>query len=231
MKNKEFVSRIVNGLRALNKDAHISKRYILGIGRTKAKFLMSQKYDELTLYKEDNIVSVVKCFELKKIDAVRCDIVEFRTCNVLMKSKEKLPDVVTGKLGTGILSVTTIDGNEFFDYLTPNKLANNRKRKYADKVNQKFYYVRDGYLYLANSEIEAVDVSLFATDPLEVESASGCSDCPECMSAWEKEFVCPDRFLDLVQRETLQEIAGVRENIAPDENPNWDLNQKSQTTP
>ena len=64
MKNKDFVARAVNGIKALSKDAHISKRYILSIGRAKAKFLMSQKWDELTLNKEDTLISQVKCFKV-----------------------------------------------------------------------------------------------------------------------------------------------------------------------
>ena len=231
MKNKDFVSRIVNGLRAITKDTHISKRYILGVGRDKAAFLMSQKYDELSLNKEDNIVSTIRCFNLKEIDVVRCDIVEFRTCKKLMKSTKKLPQTITGKQGPGILSVTSIDDNVDYDYNTTSKLRSNSKRRYTDKVNQKFFYVRDGHLYLPDSEVELVDIVLFAIDTAEVDAVSECSDCPECLSSWDRIFVCPDRFIDLVERETIQEIASVYGSRVPDENPNMDENQKSQTTP
>ena len=37
MKNAEFVSRITNDLNALTKDVHLSKRWILNIGQTKAE--------------------------------------------------------------------------------------------------------------------------------------------------------------------------------------------------
>ena len=35
--NGEFVSRVVNGIHALDKDSHVSRRWILNIGRTKAE--------------------------------------------------------------------------------------------------------------------------------------------------------------------------------------------------
>ena len=230
MKNKEFVSRVVNGIKALQKDTHISKRYILSIGKAKAKFLMSQKLDELTLFKEDGIISTVKCFRLKEDDIVSCDIVEFRRCSSLMKSAEKLPETLFGKTGAGIISITTIDGIKEYTYSTPNALINKRKRKYSNKVNQNFYYIRDGYLYIPDSKVELVNIAIFALDIKEVEDVSECSTCDTCKSALDNEFICPDRFVDLVLRETLQEVASIYRTSVADENPNWDENQKSQTT-
>ena len=229
MKNKEFVSRVVNGLKALQKDTHISKRYILSIGKAKSKFLMSQKLDQLSLFKEDAIISTIKCFRLKKDNLVTCDIVEFKRCKSLMKSTMKLPETLFGKTGAGILSITTIDGEKDFTYATPNAIINKGKRKYGNRVNQNFYYIRDGYLYIPNSEIELVDITLFALDGQEVEDASECSECSSCQSALDNEFVCPDRFIDLVLRETLQEVASIYRTSVADENPNWDENQKTQT--
>ena len=37
--NGEFVSRVVNGIHALDKDSHVSRRWILNIGRTKADLI------------------------------------------------------------------------------------------------------------------------------------------------------------------------------------------------
>ena len=230
MKNKEFVSRTVNGIKALTKDNHISKRYILNIGKAKAKFLMSQKLDELSLFKEDSIISTIKCFRLKPDNLISCDIVEFKRCKSLMKSTKKLPETIFGKTGAGIVSVTNIDGTAEYTYATPNAIINKAKRQYGNKVNQKFYYIRDGYLYLPNAETELVNITIFALDTSEVEDVSECSTCEECNSKWDNEFVCPDRFIDLVLRETVQEIASIYRTSIADENPNLDENIKSQTT-
>ena len=40
--NGEFVSRVVNGIHALDKDSHVSRRWILNIGRTKAESYTAQ---------------------------------------------------------------------------------------------------------------------------------------------------------------------------------------------
>lgn len=230
MKNKDFVARAVNGIKALSKDAHISKRYILSIGRAKAKFLMSQKWDELTLNKEDTLISQVKCFKLEKQDTISCDIVEFKTCKDLMKSVNKVPETISGKVGLGILSVASIDGNIDYNYATPNAIRNKSKRRFSHKVNQNFFYIRDGYMYLPNSTNELIDIDMLAIDGIQVEDVSECSKCEECLSAWDHNFICPDRFVDLVLRETMQEIASIHRTSVEDTNPNWDSNQKGKTT-
>lgn len=230
MKNKDFVARVVNGIKALSKDAHISKRYILNIGRTKAKFLMSQKWDEFSLNKEDELISQVKCFRLDKQDIVSCDIVEFRTCKDLMKSVCKIPETIFGKAGVAILSVTNIDGTIDYDYATPSAIRNKSKRRFSDKVDQNFFYVRDGYLYLPNSTNELVDFDIIAIDKTEVQEVSECSKTGgDCHSAWDNAFVCPDRLADLVLKDTIQEVATIYRTSVADENPNLDENVKGQT--
>jgi len=229
MKNKDFVARAVNGIKALSKDAHISKRYVLSIGRAKAKFLMSQKWDEFSLFREDSLISPVRCFRLEKQDIISCDIVEFRRCKDLMKSVNKLPETISGKIGAGIISVASIDGTINYDYATPNGIRNKSLRRFGDKVNQDFYYIRDGYVYLPNSTNELIDLDMLALDEAEVSAVSECSTCDECISAWDNNFICPDRFLDLVLRETIQEIASIYRTSVADENPNLDENQKSKT--
>ena len=144
--------------------------------------------------------------------------------------RKKLPETIFGKTGAGIVSVTNIDGTAEYTYATPNAIINKAKRQYGNKVNQKFYYIRDGYLYLPNAETELVNITIFALDTSEVEDVSECSTCEECNSKWDNEFVCPDRFIDLVLRETVQEIASIYRTSIADENPNLDENIKSQTT-
>ena len=50
MTNGEFVSRVINGLSFLNKDEHVSRRYILSVGQNKSKFYISQKLSDKSLF-------------------------------------------------------------------------------------------------------------------------------------------------------------------------------------
>jgi hypothetical protein len=230
--NSEFVSRVVNGMKALTKDAHISARYIAHIGKVKAKLYMSQKLDEMTLFKEDSVISSVNCFKLEKIKTKDCGIVEFKLCDNIMKSCEKLPEGLFGKNGSSIISVMSIDGSKVYRYITPRKFVDIRKRKYRRKDSW-FYYVQDEFLFLPDSNNELVDLTMIVVDKDAIETVSSCSDNykkPSCKSRLDSEFVCPDRFLDLVVSATIQEVGTFYRTSVADENPNLDENQKTKTT-
>lgn len=236
--NKEFVSRVVNGGRFLSKDAHISWRYVLSIGRTKAKFLLTQKLDELTLSREEGIKTYIECLPMKRITSKDCGIVEFKLCEKLMRSCDKLPEGLFGKVGSGILRVSTIDGENNYDFITPTQYSRkgDRKRMYK-RSGSKYFYIKNGYLYLPGSNAHAVDIDMIATDKAEAAKLSTCGGTANqtitgsgCGN-WGIDFVCPDRFLDLVVQETINEVANFYRTSVPDENPNLDAHEKTKTTP
>lgn len=228
--NAEFVSRIVNNLKALTKDSHVSRRFILGIGKIKSAFLIAQKLDEMTLFKEEGLITTIECFRLEQVESKTCEIFEFRLCQDLMKSTCKIPEGFFGKNGAGIVSITSVDGEHVYDYITPQRYSLTLRNKYR-RGNIRYYFIKDGYLFLPDSTNELVELRMFVQDK---EEAEECCDCPDkkekpCKSAWESEFVCPDRFLDLVVRDTLQEVGSFYRTSIEDENGNLDSNQKSQT--
>lgn len=228
--NAEFVSRVVNNIRATSKDSHISRRFILNIGRTKAKFLMSQKLDEMSMFREEGLITTIDCFRLSQIDSKSCSIFEFNLCDNLMRSVNKLPEGLFGKNGAGVVSVMSIDGGHEYHYISPQRYSLLKKRKYS-RDNSRYYYIKDGYLYLPNSTTELVEIRMFVLDQSEAQSVCDCigEEGNKCKSVWDNNFICPDRFLDLVLRDTLQEVASIYRATPPDENPNMDENQKSKT--
>ena len=220
MTNGDLTSRIVNDIRALNKDEHISRRFILEVARNKSTFYLAQKLRDRSLFREENIFSTIRCLGLQKDNIIKCDIVEFRRCSDLMKSKEKLPDLLYSRYGNSIISVTTVDGMIEYLPITLSKYRLNKKRPHSKYVTQKYYYIQDGYLYLPDSEIEVVDVTLITLDTETVDEISECQEGDCCKSVWEREFICSDKMLEIVIRETLQEITSTFKQIIPDENPN-----------
>ena len=72
MTNGEFVSRVINGLSFLNKDEHVSRRYILSVGQNKSKFYISQKLSDKSLFRESNLFNTIECFPLKEENTVKC---------------------------------------------------------------------------------------------------------------------------------------------------------------
>lgn len=227
MTNADFVSRVINGIRGLTKDDHISQRYVLSIGRTKATTYIAQKLEDRTIYREDNIQSHIPCLELKRESIVDCPIVEFRRCKILMKSKIRLPELIYSKYGASVFLVTTLDGLTKFDFITPASYSNLFKREFGLKGNK--YTIQDGYLYILNKKIDAVNVSIVTLFDKEAAEACGCKKVDTCKSVWDYDFICPDKLLEPVIADTTNEVMGIWRRITPDENPNQDLNIKSQT--
>lgn len=225
--NGEIVSRVTNGLKFLNKDERISKRYILHIAEKNAEFLISHKLRDKSLFRESNVYSSVNCFELEKKDTYTCGVVEFQSCNKLMKSKKKLPDLIFSRYGAGMRYVTPIDimSDEEFTPSTLAQFKRNRRRLNL-QTELKNYFIKDGFVYIPESDVRAVSLELIVVNTFNLSEIDAQFE-KGCMSAWEYEFKCPDKLLDTVIQKTIQEVAAAR-GIPEDENPNMDSNIKSR---
>jgi len=223
------VSRVSNELKFLNKDSYYSRRAILGILEDKVKFLLSQKLGERnSLYRENELFSHIPCLELEKIESVKCDIVEFRTCKTLMVTKEELPSTVDSKFFNNILNVTSIDGQQLFTPMSTRDYILNSKRRYAHLSPLK-YYRRGNKLYIPDHEVYAINVDLLTLEVEKIKDISTCSKEECCKSYWDYPLVNSDKLAEYAVREVIQELAGTVITIPTDENPNKDSNQKSAT--
>ena len=230
--NGEFVSRIVNDANALTKDAHISKRWILNIGRSKAESYTAQRWDDGTLQGDHRLLTYVRCLEMIEVDKITCCDAEFALCHTLMRSKHKLPGLLYSALRPAITRVTNVDNTIFFKFAEIRDYRNEKKRPYAKYVKNPrvFYYVEDDYIYIPDFHIELINVEFFTTRRKKALRLMCCDpvDTP-CVSEWDYEFICPIKLIEYVATETLQEVMN-KIQVPTDENPNLDLNQKTQTT-
>lgn len=217
MTNEDITSRIINIVKALSKDNRLPRRYVLKTLQNKAKFYISQKLADKSLFRESNLYSQLDCVEMQKIDIYKCDIIEFRSCKKLMRSVKKLPELIYSKYGASILEVTSLDGEFKFLNVTPAQYRLNKQR-IKDGTHQNYFYIKDGYLYLPDSDIMSVSISLITLDLYELEQCSECSK-NKCKSAWDFEFIIPDKLLEVVISETIKEIS-LNRQMQEDQNPN-----------
>lgn len=220
MNNRDLVSRIATILKSNSKDSVIRRRLILKTAENKAKFLISQKLNDRSLYREQNLYSYVECLEMVDDNIIKCPIIEFRSCRNLKKSKNKLPDLIHSRYGHSIKTVTSVDGLHIFEPITPFQFVNNKKRTFSEKRD--YFYVKDNYLYLPDSDVQSVNVELITQDLYDLEECSSCKNS-ECKSKWDYEFICPDKLLEIVINETVKELTLTKE-IVEDVNPNLNPN-------
>lgn len=218
MTNREAVSKIINTLKLNNKDEHISRRYVLKLLRDTASVLISQKLLDRTIFSENNLYTLIPCFEFDKIDVKKCPLIEFRMCETLMKSKKPLPKLVFSRLGASIKEIVSLDGNYKFIFVDKSQYQRNKKRKIQLKSDTYIYLDSDMYLYIPDQEIFSVDLTVLTIAPEDVDECSACAD-NKCKSKWEAEFICPQKNLDAVFSQTIQAL-GINRQIRDDSNPN-----------
>lgn len=220
MTTKDLVSRIQTLLKGTSKDGRISRRLILKTAESKAKFLISQKLNDRSLYREQNLYQTISCVELIEQDLIKCPIIEFKSCRNLKRSKLKLPELIHSKYGNSLKEVISIDGQYSFEPITPTQYRLNKNRTL--QLKKDYFYVQDNYLYLPDSDIEMVELVILTTDLYELEQCSSCSK-NKCKSAWDFEFICPDKLLEVVIQETIKELS-LNRQIREDVNPNLNEN-------
>lgn len=211
MTKEEFVSRVSNSFNSVNKDARIPKRYTLSIGKNFVKDFLAKRMSDKRGKKEPSTITILKCVEFEKINSIECGIVEFRVCKKLMKSKLQLPEEIGSN---SIVAVYSIDNEE---EIYRSSIRDFNRNKYRAEVDYYEYYMKDGYMYIPNSDIRAVEVHIITVEDYNHNI---------CDNIWETKFIVPDNLIKNVVDATINEIS-ISKRIPKDENPN--LNENIRT--
>lgn len=227
----EIVSRIQNNLNTLNKDMYIPRRFILSVFKSKAEFLMAQKFHDKSLFRETNLFRWIDCIDMEEIDHVRCGKIELQTCNIVMSSKCKLPKLLWTRYGSTALMVTNIDHSKEYKIISHSYYQSLKKTKNFEKFKGTFAIIYpDNKIVIPDSTVKKINVLLYTLD----EKADDISNCDSngssssgCQSYWEKELEISDKIAEVALQETLKEVM-MRIQVPADENPNNDSNIKSR---
>jgi hypothetical protein len=219
---KTIVDRISTSIKSTTKDDRVPKRYILNVFQSKLEYLLTQKLKDKSLFREDGLYTLVECLELKNIDTYSCDIVEFKSCNSLMKSKKKLPKIINSRFGAAIKSVTNVDYTINYTPTTPNAYRNSKLRE--EKIDRQTYYLQNGYPILPDSNTERINLEILTLEPYLISQVSECNS-DKCKSYWDYEVPTSDKLTEIAIQETLKELL-VGKQIPEDANPNLNPNEK-----
>lgn len=213
MTNAQFVDKIIEQVRANNVDGSIPRRYILFTGRDIVTTLISQKLKERTLFNDMGIYTPYDCVEFKKVESIKCPLIQLRMCKTLMKSEKPLPKPIYSRLGSSIKNIRSVDGGFTFTIGQETAIRRDSRRKYKADFDIKVYIGSDNHLYIPDHEIYTLSLDLIT---IETEKCD-CDD--DCRSNWEYEFIVPDRFVAQVMDLTLQKVLTYKQ-IPEDNNPN-----------
>lgn len=223
----EVASRVQNTLNALSKDTFIPKRYILHVFKTKAEFLMAQKFYDKSLFRETNLFKWIDCVQMDEVSPNKCGV-ELQACSRVMKSRKKLPKLIWSRYGASAVSVVNIDGSKEYEIISHSYYNTIRKKRGFDKFKGNYAIIYpDNHLYIPDSSVKKVNILVYSLDE-KIQDVSDCEDTCTCESYWNTEVEISDKLIEPIFQETLREIS-MRMNIPYDANENNDPNVRSKS--
>lgn len=220
----EIISRIRITNKLQNADVRMTDRVIYNQMLTARDVLIKNEDDKKALLKMAFLFK-----KLNRVDLIEIDNVE--ACGIesgctLMRSRDRLPKILTATFGEIIKSITSLDGK--IDMSPTSRKSFNRKVESKNHKYDKDYYffIEDGYLYLPNVTWDAVSVFAFFEDPALIDYLNACyEDEPIiCTPMKERDFACPAYLIKYVIDQTAEEISRLynrlREDVLMNKNPN-----------
>jgi len=205
----ESVSMVNNLLNMKNQDDRISSRQVFAVLRSVATTFISRKLNELKLHRDFNLYKTQKV-ELEEIDAVSCGVMEFKTCNTIMKSKKPLKNLVFYNGGASVKNVSNLDRTISIEKTDLKQLMRNKKRFGYDNTKPFYYIDGEGFVYVVNSNIECVLVDVLSVG----------IDEEDCLNpALEQGFYVPSKLENDIFQTAVQELL-LAKKIPTDDNPN-----------
>jgi hypothetical protein len=162
----------------------------------------------------------INCMELIDSPVTACGFID--GCNTLKRTKDKLPDAFDTNYGR-LVKVSTLGVNS-------SELKSINSFDYTDYINRKYkpkngaYWIQDGYVYIPNTDLEAIKVLIIPKLSYEVDKLNGTANA--CARLLDSELNYPDYLITLAKQESLKEVAGGYKRLVDDENGNDNTNQK-----
>lgn len=148
-----------------SKDTRLTSRHIYSASCTARDILLGQQMSKNQMINQWSY-QTIPCVELIKASPVECNMHIPDGCQ-LLRSKYKLPKIISAKNKHCIQSITTVDGNT---NLFQTSFSN---RKYADGnryTSLSFrYYIHNEYIFITVSkELKAITIVALFSDPVDV---------------------------------------------------------------
>lgn len=188
----DMISRVRSAFKLVDADNVITNRVVADELKASAIKLVKQQTDKRRLFSSSNIFTELKCLEMEEVPLSSC--CDYTSTCMIAKSKLKLPRIGENIYGPLVQGVYSIDGSFRFEYADPDRYANLLKL-YPKNKDLNYFWLRDGYIYITNPNIETVRLLAFFEDDITVGdyNCEGPQTCPD--NPLFTEFKCPGYLL------------------------------------
>lgn len=187
-----IVSEILQRIQSLyshgvnSDDTRLSNRHIYNAVLSTRNLLLTQKKDKGQKISEWSYQTL--CIPLILAAPHECASIPSKGCKIL-RSKEKLPKILTANNELIVESVTTLDGSKAVDSVTWNQVRYVKGNKYAK--SRPGWLIRNDYLFVTNErELEIINMTTLLEDPAKGDMLLGICGPTEaaCASPLDAEF-------------------------------------------
>ena len=188
-------------------DSRLSNRHIYAKIKTVRTRLITQEIKKKQRVSDWNY-QTIPCVKLIEVPVHECPCVPPLGCTIL-RSKNKLPKVLTGFTEDLIQSVTSVDRSLKIDRVNINAVNSQKGNKYTSKkVN---YFILNEYLYITTpTKMKVVTIRGLFEDPIEVATSlydcQGETESTICIDYMDTEFKIDSDMIDTLVEISLQEL-------------------------
>ena len=196
----EAISRVRNTLKAVKEDPFLTDRTIYFSIIKYGQSLMKREDNQLRLMKISNIFKVMPYVELIEVDKVDAACVGVYSGCYFKRTKERIPDLLTGIQGPIFRTVSSIDGTIELFRTDPGTWVSMTKTTTFKYNNRQYFWYLDGYLYFPNLIWDAVKIEAIFENDVET------CDSDKCLIKQDQSLNVPDYLFSEIEQYVVQEL-------------------------
>lgn len=215
---RDDINQIKKSINSVNPDVRFSNKFIYDKLLDITKLLIRREVEMRKIYSSQLFIPI-KCIELETVDVASCTNITIPKCNVLSRSKYKIPKVFQSPNGS-IIKVFSVEESFEFHKTNISDYVLISKREF--KGPQKYYWIENDYLYIPGYISEVLVKGIFV-DGSSVELLNNKNI--KCSNFLNADSFIPDWLRKDAFDNVINNIASVTKRIPEDENTNSNSNQ------
>lgn len=218
----DITSRIRTKLKATHQDSFVTDRILWSLYKPWVNQVMKELDAKNRLMAFNALFDTLDIVSLIEVDKIEAGCAGLKTGFTVMRTKDPIGELFMEAYWGGMIrSVTSIDGSEELQPITPSGYLNLSKST-SFKYNKTLYYwYLNDYLYFPNINWKAIRIEAIVEGDI---SKYKCNSPEECLPKQQQSFNVPDYILARVESLLMQSL-GITLQITPDQ----EVDNKSQT--
>tara|TARA_R100001460_G_scaffold334_1_gene1691 strand:+ start:1295 stop:1960 length:666 start_codon:yes stop_codon:yes gene_type:complete len=196
----EAISRVRNTLKAVKEDPFLTDRTIYYSIIKYGQSLMKREDNLARLMRISNIFRVMPYVELIEVDKVDAACVGVYSGCYFKRTKERIPDLLTGLQGPIFRTISSVDGSIELFRTDPGTFVSMTKTTTFKYNKRQYWWYLDGYVYFPNLEWDAVKIEAIFENDIET------CDSDKCVIKQDQSLNIPDYLFSEIEQYVIKEL-------------------------